>query len=59
MARADELEHDDRIIHPVTEQVVTVTRVSIGLNHCNVYFKARGQHGRFRCLPHTEIAEVP
>lgn len=59
MARADELEHDEKIIHPVTEQHVRVEHVTLGLSWAKVYFKAHGQRGMFKCLPHTEIKTLP
>lgn len=58
MARADELEPGERIRHPHSEQVVTVTKVTNLLSKSRVYFKAHGQHGRFECAPHKELEEM-
>ena len=56
--RADELQADQRIKHPVTDQIVTVVRTHVGLAAVKVYFKAYGQHGRFNVSPHRELGEA-
>jgi hypothetical protein len=57
MPRADELEHGDRIRHPVTEQIVNVVRVRNMLSKTRVHFRAHGQSGSFDCNPHKEIED--
>lgn len=57
MPRADELEPDDRIRHPTTGDIVTVTRVTNLLSKTRVYFKARGMRGRFDTHPHAELED--
>lgn len=59
MARADELERDEKIEHPTTGDRVRVDHVTLGLSWAKVYFKARGQSGMFKCLPQTEIKTFP
>jgi hypothetical protein len=62
MARADELEHGERIRLPDPVDVVgvvTVEHVTTGLSWAKVYWRSKGARGMFKCLPHTDISVVP
>lgn len=60
--RADEVEVGERINHPFAgpddKWIVEVTRRVDLLNRTRVYFKAKGQHGRFVVAPHKELEEM-
>lgn len=56
--RADEVQPDERIRHPHTGEVVTVTSRRDLLNRTKVWFKAKGQHGWFSVSPQYELEEI-
>lgn len=58
VARADELEHGERVRHPHTEQCVEVVKITNRLSYTKVYFRDRGTHGWFSVPPHYELEEM-
>lgn len=57
MPRADELVRHDRIRHPLSGEIVEVTKVTTGLSWAKVFFKAKGQHGWFKTNPQTTLED--
>lgn len=58
MPRSADLVPKQKILHPTTEQPVTVDRVRPMVGRVRVYFKHYGGRGSFDSKPDAEIREI-